>query len=117
MWWQGARRHYRRLFQAESEGGGSGTSAGCFPDFYSAQDFEEWLQGSYQGGPPQCPLLGLHCYNWVSVHKRLIGFQAESAKQFLCYAAPVFGANYSINPTGIILWIVHAVGILSMAAF
>lgn len=34
-----------------------------------------------------------------------------------CCAAPSFGANYSINPVGIILWIVHAAGILSMAAF
>jgi hypothetical protein len=36
---------------------------------------------------------------------------------FILPAAPVFGANYSINPAGIILWIVHAAGILSMAAF
>ena len=36
---------------------------------------------------------------------------------FISPAAPVFGANYSINPAGIILWIVHAAGILSMAAF
>lgn len=46
---QGSRRRYRRLMNAESEGGGSGLgSAGCFPDFYTAQDFEDWLQGNYQ---------------------------------------------------------------------
>ncbi|CAL5228510.1 g11659 [Coccomyxa viridis] len=77
---EGSRRLHRRLLQdSESEGGGSGSSAGCFPDFYTAQDFDDWLQGTYQ--------------------------------------APVFGANYSINPVGIILWLVHAAGILSMAAF
>lgn len=40
---------HRRLLQSESEGGGSGTSAGCFPDFYTPQDFDDWLQGNYQG--------------------------------------------------------------------
>ena len=53
----------------------------------------------------------------VLVHKCSSTFSTESTKQFPCYADPVFGANYSINPTGIILWIVHAVGIISMAAF
>ena len=47
---QGTRRRYRRLF-AEGEGGASGASAGCFPDFYTPQDFEDWLQGSFQGEP------------------------------------------------------------------
>ncbi|EIE26108.1 hypothetical protein COCSUDRAFT_52686 [Coccomyxa subellipsoidea C-169] len=44
---EGTRRRYRRLF-AEGEGGASGASAGCFPDFYTPQDFEDWLQGSFQ---------------------------------------------------------------------
>ena len=40
----------RRLLQSgEVEGGGSGLAAGCFPDFYSPQDFENWLNGVYQG--------------------------------------------------------------------
>ncbi|KAK9865553.1 hypothetical protein WJX84_010411 [Apatococcus fuscideae] len=39
----------RRLLQSgEVEGGGSGLAAGCFPDFYSPQDFENWLNGVYQ---------------------------------------------------------------------
>ena len=33
----------------ESEGGGSGQSAGCFPDIYDGQDFKNWLDGSYIG--------------------------------------------------------------------
>lgn len=33
----------------ESEGGGSGMSAGCFPDIYDSQDFRNWLDGSYIG--------------------------------------------------------------------
>lgn len=44
---QGTRRRYRRLF-AEGEGGAVGGSAGCFPDFYTPQDFEDWLQGNFQ---------------------------------------------------------------------
>ena len=44
---QGTRRRYRRLF-AEGEGGAIGGSAGCFPDFYTPQDFEDWLQGNFQ---------------------------------------------------------------------
>lgn len=33
----------------ESEGGGSGQSAGCFPDIYDGLDFKNWLDGSYIG--------------------------------------------------------------------
>ena len=33
----------------EAEGGGSGQSAGCFPDIYDGQDFKNWLDGSYIG--------------------------------------------------------------------
>ncbi|CAL8470356.1 g9898 [Coccomyxa elongata] len=44
---EGTRRRYRRLF-AEGEGGAVGGSAGCFPDFYTPQDFENWLQGNFQ---------------------------------------------------------------------
>lgn len=33
----------------ESEGGGSGQSAGCFPDIYDGHDFKNWLDGSYIG--------------------------------------------------------------------
>ena len=50
---QGTRRRYRRLF-AEGEGGYVGSSSGCFPDFYSPQDFEDWLQGNYQSAHRPC---------------------------------------------------------------
>jgi hypothetical protein len=53
---QGTRRRYRRLFQ-EGEGGANEGSSGCFPDFYSTQDFVDWLQGNYQSMvPAQVPL-------------------------------------------------------------
>ena len=40
----------RKLLQGgEVEGGGSGLAAGCFPDFYSPQDFHNFLLGTYQG--------------------------------------------------------------------
>lgn len=71
-------RRRRALLQGESEGGGAGQSAGCFPDIYTGQDFENWLEGSY--------------------------------------IEPTFGGN-TINPIGIIFWIVHFFGVLSMAAF
>ena len=64
--WQGARRLHRRLLQSESEGGGSGTSAGCFPDFYTPQDFDDWLQGNYQG-VPACAQLHRHQFMFVDV--------------------------------------------------
>ncbi|KAK9818838.1 hypothetical protein WJX74_010640 [Apatococcus lobatus] len=39
----------RKLLQGgEVEGGGSGLAAGCFPDFYSPQDFHNFLLGTYQ---------------------------------------------------------------------
>lgn len=73
-----AQRRRDLLQTGESEGGGSGLAAGCFPDLYTQQDFIDWLDGSY--------------------------------------IEPIFGGNV-INPIGIILWIVHAVGILAMSAF
>ena len=33
----------------EGGGGGSGLDAGCWPDFYDVQDFQNWLDGVYQG--------------------------------------------------------------------
>ena len=49
---QGSRRRYRRLF-AEGEGNSAvTTSGGCFPDFYSTQDFSNWLAGNFQGAHP-----------------------------------------------------------------
>lgn len=73
-----AQRRRELLQTGESEGGGSGEAAGCFPDIYTQQDFINWLDGSY--------------------------------------IEPTFGGNV-INPIGVILWIVHAVGILAMSAF
>ena len=49
-------------------------------------------------------------HKWQTIPRDLV------IDNFTMPAAPVFGANYSINPAGIILWIVHAAGILSMAA-
>lgn len=43
----------------ESEGGGSGQTAGCFPDIYDGQDFKNWLDGSYIG--ELLPYVSLHC--------------------------------------------------------
>ena len=51
----------RLLQDSESEGGGSGSSAGCFPDFYTAQDFDDWLQGTYQGVPAFPTGIGVNC--------------------------------------------------------
>ena len=48
----------------ESEGGGSGQTAGCFPDIYDGQDFKNWLDGSYIGEllcSVPFHLLALHC--------------------------------------------------------
>ena len=59
-------RRRRALLQGESEGGGAGLSAGCFPDIYTAQDFENWLEGSYIGQQHQtagclgCPFYADH---------------------------------------------------------
>lgn len=76
---EGSRRRYRRLF-AEGEGNSAvTTSGGCFPDFYSTQDFSNWLAGNFQD--------------------------------------PDYAGSGSINPVGIIFWIVHGFSILSMAAF
>ncbi|DBA77252.1 hypothetical protein WJX79_006430 [Trebouxia sp. C0005] len=73
-----AQRRRELLQTGESEGGGSGEAAGCFPDLYTQQDFINWLDGSY--------------------------------------IEPTFGGN-TINPIGVILWLVHAIGILAMSAF
>ena len=43
------RRQMLQESTGESEGGGSGMSAGCFPDIYDSQDFKNWLDGSYIG--------------------------------------------------------------------
>ncbi|BDA45955.1 hypothetical protein COCOBI_08-0470 [Coccomyxa sp. Obi] len=79
------RRHmlsYRRLFAegegAEGEGGAhlANGPPGCFPDFYSSQDFDDWLQGKYQ--------------------------------------VPDYAIGSKLSPAGIIIWILHALGILLM---
>ena len=44
-----AQRRRDLLQTGESEGGGSGLAAGCFPDLYTQQDFIDWLDGSYIG--------------------------------------------------------------------
>lgn len=44
-----AQRRRELLQTGESEGGGSGEAAGCFPDIYTQQDFINWLDGSYIG--------------------------------------------------------------------
>lgn len=44
-----AQRRRELLQSGESEGGGSGEAAGCFPDLYTQQDFINWLDGSYIG--------------------------------------------------------------------
>ncbi|KAL3141520.1 hypothetical protein ABBQ32_004770 [Trebouxia sp. C0010 RCD-2024] len=72
------RRQMLQETTGESEGGGSGMSAGCFPDIYDSQDFKNWLDGSY--------------------------------------IEPRFGGN-TINPIGIILWLIHGLGILAMSLF
>ena len=67
---QGSRRRYRRLFAEEGEGGGNGNSAGCFPDFYSPQDFQDWLQGNYQSAPSARSIASsfLCCCGMAAVH-------------------------------------------------
>ena len=113
---QGTRRRYRRLF-AEGEGGSAGSSGGCFPDFYSPQDFQAWLQGNYQSARCLC------CGAAISVTLSCCGSillsvsPCHTDSQVALHAGPEYGSDGAINPIGIIFWIVHALGILSMGAF
>lgn len=69
------RRQMLQETTGESEGGGSGMSAGCFPDIYDSQDFKNWLDGSYIG---MCVLSAVRpcspCVTWMLPSADVCGF-------------------------------------------
>lgn len=69
----------------ESEGGGSGQSAGCFPDIYDGHDFKNWLAGTYIGKLCASTMFPILCW-YISV---CTGLTDAHCLLLICVYAPV----------------------------
>lgn len=91
-----------------------------FADFYSAQDFDDWLQGKYQGVPlnPAAGQQALEasCMHCIWLYQKF-GIVLLILVLCLCGAEPKYAAGSKVNPAGPIIWVIHAVGILAMVSF
>ena len=113
------RRKLSQIADNEGGGGGSGLDAGCFPDFYSLQvGLPDW---------PLTALVAVWCAEpgtqmSICLAQHSLGLEPDTCCLLQdwddwmqgVYQEPTYGGN-QINSIGVIFWLLHAIGIFSMA--